>query len=795
MTPPPLAQALEDFNANDLTSVLRDAGVVDMPKSKRDKIQLWLQMVGDPGRIRLALDRLAPASRRALQMLQHVDGEVRTVRFRSLLVHAGVANPRSESALNPRAPSAGQKTQQQADLPQFARILEDLLRAGLIWTHTLAQGTTTTAKVDFHGGRFVYIPEEVARHLPPPPAAPARVLQVAQTLDGSARTFQRDLYLLWSASGEADLQLTNAGLLRVSDLKRVSGQLLIKETFTTGSKESDFRRLLFLRRLATALEILKPVSHDNGLAAVPSPRFFAQAAPDRVLFCFERWRAGDWWNELWTTYVPGETTASGALSSPAVPTVITARQAVLDAVKLLVRRAEKAQDTTAAWVTLDDISDHLRLGNEEFLVDRATAEQQTHFYGYYYGANSLGVYSPYEYNHLGWRWSRYNKDEDMGWNGVERVFVHAVVTEGLYWLGLVDLGYVEPVTPAGGTAPAGVVALRLTDMGRWLLLGAPPPEIPEERGRVVVQPNFRIFAFDPISDAVLARLDRFASRQNAARAIEYELSRESVYRAQLEGQNAAQIETWLEQTTGAPLPQNVARSLAEWQAAFERITLHSRVGWLEAATPELADVLLHDPRLNQAVIKRVTPTGLIVHAGKVESLEKALLAAGELPARNNDPAAARQRSIAVDEQGHVSFVHPTPSLYTIGYLRLFCEQTAAGWQLTPRSVAGASSAGLDAAAMLGRLEEMAVGGVPAALQVKIKAWSQHFGAATVQTLTLVQFRDQDALNELRRDPQLARYLKPFKPEASLGLAVVAPEHVAAVSALLAERGVEVGSRE
>jgi hypothetical protein len=67
----------------------------------------------------------------------------------------------------------------------------------------------------------------------------------------------------------------------------------------------------------------------------------------------------------------------------------------------------------------------------------------------------------------------------------------------------------------------------------------------------------------------------------------------------------------------------------------------------------------------------------------------------------------------------------------------------------------------------------------------------------VQTLTLVQFRDQDALDELRRDPQLARYLNLFKPEAGLGLAVVAPEHVAAVSALLAERGVEVGvgSRE
>ena len=49
-----------------------------------------------------------------------------------------------------------------------------------------------------------------------------------------------------------------------------------------------------------------------------------------------------------------------------------------------------------------------------------------------------------------------------------------------------------------------------------------------------------------------------------------------------------------------------------------------------------------------------------------------------------------------------------------------------------------------------------------------------------------------ALDELRSsDPALARYLTPFKPEAGLGLAVVAPEDVAAMSALLIERGVDL----
>ncbi len=789
MTRPALAQALEDFNANDLTSVLRAAGVIDLPKTKQDKIKLWLKMVGDPARIRRALDQLTPSNRRALEILQGVEGEVRTVRYRSLLVRAGVANANDEMPPRPGGQLKKAAAAQKPTLPLFAVILEDLLRAGLIWTHTLPPGETTSAKVDFHGGRFVYIPMEVAKHLPPPPTTKPVVPQVAQTLEGSARTCQRDLYLLWSASGEADLQLTNAGLLRVADLKRVSAQLLVAETFTTGSKESDFRRLFFLRRLATALEILKADGPIYSLEAARTPRFFTRSAPERVRLSFEHWRDGDWWNELWTTYVPGQTTASGTLTSPAVDQVVRARQTVLETLKLLAQRAAKEQKVAAAWVALDDISDHLRQGQDEFLIDRATAEQQVGYYGYRYGHYSSGFYSPYEYNSLGWRWSTYGKNEEAGWNGVEGTFVRAVLTEGLYWLGLIDLGYTQAVTPVGGAAPAGVVAARLTDMGRWLLLGAAPPEIPEEGGRVVIQPNFRIFAFDPISDAVLARLDSFANRQNAARAIEYELSRDSVYRAQLEGQSAGQIEAWLEKVTGASLPQNVARSLAEWQAAFERITVHRRVGWLEAATPGLVDALLRDPRLSKAVIARVTPTGLMVRVEKMKHLEQVLLAAGELPARNNEPDAARRHTIIVDEDGHITFVHAIPSLYVTSYVSPFSEQTDAGWQITPRRVA--SRAGLDAASILGRLADMAVGGVPLALQARIKAWSQHFGAATVQALTLVQFRDQAALDELRSDPQLARYLKPFKPEARLGLAVVAPEDVAAVSALLAERGVEV----
>lgn len=789
MTPPKLAQALDDFNANDLGSVLSAAGVTDVPKLKHEKVRIWTRLVGDPARIQRALAELEPGNRRALELLQGVGGELRTERFRSLLVRAGVVSPKTEDPYGYAYNRQTAPTKNEANLPQFQQVLASLLRAGLIWTHSLYEGQPGNAKIGFDGGRFVYIPDEVAPNLPPPPIREHPLPPVVQMLEGSARTCQRDLYLLWSAAREAPLQLTNAGLLRVTDLKRVAGQLLVAETIAKGAKEDDHRRILFLRQLATALEALRGNAAANRLDAHPSPPFIAATPAERVRLSFQRWRDGAWWNELWATATRAYTNET--VVTPTAPRIASARRDVLNALALLARRMEQKQKTTMPWVALDDISDYLRDRNDEFLVERTTAEQRSSSYGYRYRSYGTSFYSPYEYNSLGWTWSAYRQDEEAGWKGVERVFIETVLSEGLYWLGLVDLGYTRPAAAQGGAAPAAVAAVRLTDMGRWLLLDGPAPEIPEESGRVVVQPNFRIFAFDPISDAVLARLDGFASRQNAERAIEYELTRETLYRAQLAGQSAGQIQAWLEQVTGAPLPQNVARSLAEWQAAFERITVHSRVGWLEAATPELVDVLLNDRRWSQAIVKRATPTGLIVRADRIDELEQALLAAGELPARNRDSDIARRASIRVDESGQIAFVHATPSLYVYGYLRPFCEQSEAGWQITPRSVAQASAAGLEAAAILAHLQAMAVGGVPPALQARIKAWSQHYGSATVQTLTLVQFRDQDALDELRNDAALARYLKPFHPEAKLGLAVVAPEDVAALSALLADRGVDV----
>jgi hypothetical protein len=392
---------------------------------------------------------------------------------------------------------------------------------------------------------------------------------------------------------------------------------------------------------------------------------------------------------------------------------------------------------------------------------------------------------------LNWTWEKYLRDEEAGWEGVEAVFIRAVLTEGLYWLGLLDLGYLRPVTPAGGSAPDGLLAVRLTDMGHWLLLGDKVPEIPAESGRVILQPNFHIFAFDPISDSVLAKLDSFAVRLRAERAVEYEITRESVYRAQQAGHRAGDLIAWLTKITAAPVPQNVGRTMQEWQEAFEQLVIRPRVGWVQAASPEAIDALLALPGLQTVILKRVTPTSLLIRADKADDIELALLIAGELPGRASRPEDARRASITIASDGAIAFAHAVPSLYVYGYLHPFVDETAAGWRITGDSVARARAANLDALAIIRELETLALGGVPPLLQRRIKAWCKHFGDASLSRVTLLRFRDQPTTDELLADPELQPYLQPFHPEAKLGLVAVIAENIETVRTLLAERGVEL----
>ena len=363
MTPPSLQTAIDAFNANDLGAILYHAGVADLPKTKEGKVKLWAQKIGDGQRIRGALARLSPRPRRALELLQRVEGEVRTQRFRELLARDGILETKRDDTAGPRA-LIDVKRGIDPDPSTFEQILAHLLRNGLIWTYGLPDGTPSSARISFDGGRYVYIPREVAEHLPPAPPAKIRpAIEVGHVLSGSARTCQRDLYLAWSAGRDAPFGTTSTDFLRMADLKRLAGQLLVSETIATSTREGDYRRIFFLRRLLTALGLLR-VDANGAVAGVPDPSFLTVAPIDRVKQSFQSWRDGSWWNELWRTYVDGGTRASGRVTDYAPPKVGVARRTVLETLVLSrpTRRRSRARRAPGSLGGILELSARPRRG-------------------------------------------------------------------------------------------------------------------------------------------------------------------------------------------------------------------------------------------------------------------------------------------------------------------------------------------------------------------------------------------------------------------------------------------------
>ena len=96
MTAPPLREAFDAYKTETLSIVLAQAGVSAIPKTKEDKVSLWILVMPDRKRIERSLSQLTPRCRKALELLQAAGGELRTSRFESLVTRAGLLEKQSK---------------------------------------------------------------------------------------------------------------------------------------------------------------------------------------------------------------------------------------------------------------------------------------------------------------------------------------------------------------------------------------------------------------------------------------------------------------------------------------------------------------------------------------------------------------------------------------------------------------------------------------------------------------------------------------------------------------------------
>jgi hypothetical protein len=652
-------------------------------------------------------------------------------------------------------------------------------------------------------------------------------------VEGSARAFQRDLYFYWSTVRANPLSLTREGRLYKRDLQLINAALLQQQEI--GPKnEFDVPRLIFMRQILTNLGLLKHVG--STIQATECPALLQQTPSERIQRTFTHWRDGTFWNEIQS--IPNLTVRGVDSRLTLAPSrIVKARAKVLDHIAEM----HKTQQQGTHWTSISRLIEHIRTTDYEFLLPREYLPFQSTYYRTY--QNYLSHASPYiSYgNEMGWSFSPPFADEQEGWDIVEAGFIRATLLEPLHWMGLLDVGYLsgEGAGVGGSVGDSGggesqvfavPVAYRLTPVGAWTLGVGPAVDMPEEKGRVVVQPNFELFALDPISDLTLAEIDEFAERVNAERAIKYRLTRASVYRAQKKGWTAARILDVLRelsQDTGPaavdpdpaepdrpaespPLPQNVVRTLQEWQDLHERVTIHRRANLLQAIDAPLMKKMQQIPAVRAHLDDRVDtedPARIalaLIQPGlaQTEELIHALEHAGYPPIRTRSPAdkphsreAARPSlSIAADKGSasgiEIQFHVALPSIYVYEQIAPFTRQDEQGrTYLTPSAIDEAIRQGMSVDEILERLSTLHYGPLPHAVIKQIRAWGHYYGDAALQTVTLIQVQDARTLNELLSEPEVREALRPFVPDPGRVLALVDADDLHSLHEAFARYGI------
>ncbi len=392
-----------------------------------------------------------------------------------------------------------------------------------------------------------------------------------------AVTFQRDLYLYWWAARElGELALTSRGFLTRHSLRRVRSQWPIAGD---DRPEANDPRRYYLRRLLERLGLLRVLSEPSnasahgGLVAADTQmmeRFLAHPLSERLRICTRLWVGGGWWPDGKPSSV-----AIG-LHSPIQPRIALARRRLIEILAVL----EPGSLVEIPGVLL--VEDHAPriIGATTRRKPRDIADE---------------------------------RNETM----------RAALAGPLQWMGLV----VRRDTNGSGerlmVASHGMLALRSE---------SDDTTVQESPGRVIIQPNLDIVAYQPLTAPTLSTLDSCATRRSLDRVAHYRLTGNDVTRAQHDGWSEDDIARRLEALTEGPLPGNVRVRLADWTRAASRIRLTPQVTLLSTSTPALLDTLLADRAARGWVLRRMGPTLALVQTDKLESLRHWLLARGELPA-------------------------------------------------------------------------------------------------------------------------------------------------------------------
>ena len=762
---------LDSYNANIVKEMAIAAGI-DITHNGRilskDALAARLESVYfSKERVTASYARLGDLEKNVLNRLLLQGGSVPTQRFRRELLRAGVVT-------EGQVPEHGRAAQHipyargyiGLPVPADSRVFEDVVARltyhGLVFSLRHPYNPQMY-KLQYHPDHVLLVPESIRPYLPEPVAVPSprKDWQPVQVYEEDPILFVRDLYLYWDYARRNEVPILKSGLIAKRALKAINQSLIVADRSVEDAQdEREMSRLCLLRQLLEGLGLLKIQQgrlQTTGETPLDIPEFWKLSLAEQVKQCLEVWR----------TYADS-------------PSMRDTRAAVYDAqlprarrvfVEMLGKQAQQ-DDWRSAAELLEDISDY----DMNFLIPGHGAVFNQQERKIYY--NSTGP--TYYYGDP----AQFLKD----FAEIEARFVVSCVVSILLPLGLVELGR----DARHDDDPNNWHAFRLTPLGCTVLCGVSGKVVCEtDTGKVVVQPNFQVMAIGPVGMEVLAQLDLFAERKRAERgAVEYQLSRQSVYQAQQAGMSVDEIVDFLEEVSAGELPQNVHRSLEEWASHHNRIVFRCGVTLVQAGR-ETLDGLLQDATTGKLLSRHLAGGIALVQPERNSELIATLLERGLLPMVSGADPESADRSVSIDGDGTIHSGHVVPSLHLRGRLMRVAEEKEDGtWQLTPTSVRRAGGSREKVQQMLDDLGRLLAGVLPEGLAQQIKVWGGYYGQAGAETLTLIEFSDPRTLAELSEQPPLKGLLTPFAA-GDRSLAVVPTDRVWEVRKVLAGLGVEL----
>lgn len=440
-------------------------------------------------------------------------------------------------------------------------------------------------------GQVLYVPTDLLPLFPPVEAPP--VLFEVQPLDGlppgvreGTLALVEDAFVVLSDLQRRSVHPVKGRYLPADALHRINERLTVPEPEAALTSERDTQRLALLLHLLRALVLIEETGDGLLKPVTARVRKWLQAPRPRRLLSLQRaWSDDPGWNDLWRipTLRPE---ATGWRNEP--------RRARAALVRWL------RQVPSAAWVSVAEFVRAVKRVDPDF--QRPDGDYNSWYIRHAEAGTLLH----------GWE----------NWEQVEGTLLRYFFSGPLFWLGIVDLGYLAP-------SDKQPFAFRLTPYGaRWLGRDEPLPPQPD-RAPVIIAADGTISVPPGADDWERLHLERLSVPVEEGPG-DYHLEREKLIALLMEGSDVERVLRFLDHATNHFLPNEVRERLRGWAGGYGRISLE-RCVVLEVDEPQLLRDLQRQPQISHFFDRPLGPRTVAVPTENLKPLIQALRRAGYLP--------------------------------------------------------------------------------------------------------------------------------------------------------------------